>query len=399
MKITRVQSLSVTVIIITLVLICPFCVTAQNTAKLHQKSLVIDTHNDFLSQSVEKGYVFDQPLKGKTHSDLGRMNEAGLDIQIFSVWCDARPDAFAFANREIDTLYAIVNRNPDRLKLIYNPSDLKYVVKKKIHGAMIGVEGGHMIENDLAKLDSLYKRGTRYMTLTWNNSTPRASSAMGETNGTIPQDKKGLSPFGRDVVKRMNELGMMVDLSHVGEQTFKDAMSVTTKPVIVSHSCSWTLAPVFRNLKDYQIDAVGKNGGVICINFFSGFIDSNFMKRQNAFLDIHKAEKDSLMKTGKQQFFVEDYLFQKYPAEVAGLRPPLSMLIDHIDYFVKRIGADHVGLGSDFDGINSAPQELNGIEDFPKITAALKQRGYSNKDIKKILGENVARVFRENQHK
>jgi len=261
------------------------------------------------------------------------------------------------------------------------------------------VEGGHMIEDDLAKLDSLYKRGTRYMTLTWNNSTPWASSAMGETNGTIPQDKKGLSAFGRDVVKRMNELGMMVDLSHVGEQTFKDAMSVTTKPVIVSHSCAWTLAPVFRNLKDYQIDAVGKNGGVICINFFSGFVDSNFMKRQTAFLELHKAEKDSLMKTGKQQFFVEDYLFQKYPVEVAGLRPPLSMLIDHIDYIVKRIGADHVGLGSDFDGINSAPQELNGIEDFPKITAALKQRGYSNKDIKKILGENVARVFRENQHK
>jgi len=399
MKITPVKTLSFSVIVMALFSICPDSLFAQNTAKLHQKATVIDTHNDFLSQSVEKGFVFDQSLKGKTHSDLGRMNEAGLDIQIFSVWCDARPDAFAFANREIDTLYAIVNRNPGRLKLIYNPSDLKYVIKKNIHGAMIGVEGGHMIEDDLAKLDSLYKRGTRYMTLTWNNSTPWASSAMGETNGTIQQDKKGLSPFGRDVVKRMNELGMMVDLSHVGEQTFKDAMSVTTKPVIVSHSCAWTLAPVFRNLKDYQIDAVGKNGGVICINFFSGFVDSNFMKRQTAFLELHKAEKDSLMKTGKQQFFVEDYLFQKYPVEVAGLRPPLSMLIDHIDYIVKRIGADHVGLGSDFDGINSAPQELNGIEDFPKITAALKQRGYSNKDIKKILGENVARVFRENQHK
>jgi len=352
MKIIPVKTLSVSVMAVALFSVCPDSVFAQNTAKLHQKAVVIDTHNDFLSQSVEKGYVFDQPLKGKTHSDLGRMNEAGLDIQIFSVWCDARPDAFAFANREIDTLYAIVNRNPGRLKLIYNPSDLKYVIKKKIHGAMIGVEGGHMIEDDLAKLDSLYKRGTRYMTLTWNNSTPWASSAMGETNGTIPQDKKGLSAFGRDVVKRMNELGMMVDLSHVGEQTFKDAMSVTTKPVIVSHSCAWTLAPVFRNLKDYQIDAVGKNGGVICINFFSGFVDSNFIKRQTAFLEIHKAEKDSLLKSGKQQFFVEDYLFQKYPVEVAGLRPPLSMLIDHIDYIVKRIGADHVGLGSDFDGIN-----------------------------------------------
>jgi membrane dipeptidase len=235
------------------------------------------------------------------------------------------------------------------------------------------------------------------MTLTWNNSTPWASSAMEETNGKIPEGKKGLSPFGRDVVKRMNQLGMMVDLSHVGEQTFKDAMATTTKPVIVSHSCVWNLAHVFRNLKDDQIDAVGKNGGVICINFFSGFLDSNFMKRQKLFLETHQAEKDSLLKAGMQQFFAEDYLFQKYPAEVDGMRATLNTLMDHIDYIVKRIGADHVGLGSDFDGINSAPRELNGIEDFPKITETLKARGYSDKDIKKILGGNVARVFTENQ--
>ena len=370
---------------------------SQKKNTLHQKAVVIDTHNDFLSQSVEKGYMFDQSLKGKTHSDLGRMDAGGLDIQIFSIWCDERPDAFAFANREIDSLYSVVKRNPSTLKIIYSPGDMKTVIKKKIHGAMMGVEGGHMIENDLSKLDSLYKRGVRYMTLTWNNSTPWASSAMEETNGKIPEGKKGLSPFGRDVVKRMNQLGMMVDLSHVGEQTFKDAMATTTKPVIVSHSCVWNLAHVFRNLKDDQIDAVGKNGGVICINFFSGFLDSNFMKRQKLFLETHQAEKDSLLKAGMQQFFVEDYLFQKYPAEVDGMRATLNTLMDHIDYIVKRIGTDHVGLGSDFDGINSAPRELNGIEDFPKITEALQARGYSNKDIKKILGGNVARVFGENQ--
>ena len=373
---------------------------SQGTDKIHMKAVVIDTHNDFLSQSVEKGYSYDQSLKGKTHSDLGRMNEAGLDIQIFSVWCDERPDAFAFANREIDSLYAVLSRNPGTLKMIYTPADLNYVIKKKMHGAMIGVEGGHMIENDLSKLDSLFKRGARYMTLTWNNSVPWASSAMEETNGKIPQDKRGLSEFGRSVVKRMNELGMMVDLSHVGEQTFKDAMAVTTKPVIVSHSCAWTLAPVFRNLKDYQIDAVGKNKGVICINFYSGFIDSNFMKRNDAFLKAHKSEIDSLKNAGKEQFFREEFLFQKYPAEVQSLRPPLSMLIDHIDYIVKRIGADHVGIGSAFDGISSAPRQLNGIEDFPKITAALKARGYSDKDINKILaGGNVTRVFKENQQR
>ena len=369
----------------------------QNTSRLHEEAVVIDTHNDFLSQSVEKGYMFDQSLKGKTHSDLARMKEGGLDIQIFSVWCDARPDAFAFANREIDSLYSVIKRNPSSMKMIYTPSDLTTTIKQKKQGAMIGVEGGHMIEDNLAKLDSLFKRGARYMTLTWNNSTSWASSAMEETNGKIPADKRGLTPFGKSVVKRMNELGMMVDLSHVGEQTFKDAIATTTKPVIVSHSCVWNLNPVFRNLKDYQIDAVGKNGGVICINFFSGFLDSNFTKRNKTFLETHKTERDSLMSAGKGQFFAEDYLFQKYHQETEDMRAPLSLLLDHIDYIVKRIGADHIGLGSDFDGINSAPKELNGIEDFPKITAALKSRGYSDKDIKKILGGNVERVFRKNQ--
>ena len=381
--------------VITFVLVCPSY--AQNTDKLHNSSIVVDTHNDFLSKAVEHGYQFDKHLSGITHSDIFRMDSGKIDIQIFSVWCEARPDAFAFANREIDSLYAILQRNPDKLQIIYSPSDLKKVMKEKKHGAMIGVEGGHMIENDIAKLDSLYKRGTRYMTLTWNNSNPWASSAMDESKGTIANDKKGLSPFGRDVVKRMNELGMMVDLSHVGEQTFKDAIATTKKPVIVSHSCVWNLVPVFRNLKDDQIDAVGKNGGVICINFYSGFLDSNFMKRNTAFFQLHQAEKDSLLKAGKASFFMEDYLFEKYPAEVDSMKATLSQMMDHIDYIVKRIGVNHVGLGSDFDGINSAPRELNGIQDFPKITTALKARGYSDKDIQKILGGNVIRVFKENQ--
>jgi membrane dipeptidase len=145
---------------------------SQNTDKLHSSAIVVDTHNDFLSKSVEHGYQFDKHLNGITHSDIFRMDSGKIDIQIFSIWCEARPDAFAFANREIDSLYAILKRNPDKLQIIYSPSDLKKVIKEKKHGAMIGVEGGHMIENDITKLDSLYKRGTRYMTLTWNNSNP-----------------------------------------------------------------------------------------------------------------------------------------------------------------------------------------------------------------------------------
>jgi len=253
-----------------------------------------------------------------------------------------------------------------------------------------------MIENDISKLDSLYKRGVRYMTLTWNNSTSWATSAMEETHDSLLHQPKGLNDFGKQVVKRMNALGMMVDLSHVGEQTFWDAINTTSKPVIVSHSCAYSLCPVFRNLKDDQIKAVGKNGGVIDLNFYSGFIDSNFEKRNTAFMNEHKAEFDSMRKTGQPEFFAQVYLYTKYKNESEQFRPPLSMLLDHLDYIVKLIGVDHVGLGSDFDGISSAPQQLNEVSDFPLITQELVRRGYSKKDIYKILGGNFIRVYKAN---
>jgi membrane dipeptidase len=192
----------------------------------------------------------------------------------------------------------------------------------------------------------------------------------------------------------MNQMGMMVDISHVGEQTVRDILNVTTKPVIASHSSVYNLCPHPRNLKDEQILAVGKNGGVIFINFYSGFIDSNYMHRKKTFLQSHQQEVDSLKKLNMNPSDVEEWLFKKHAAEVELLRPTIGQLIDHFDYVVRLIGVDHVGLGSDFDGIESAPRELNGVEDFPKITAALLQRGYSKKDVKKILGENFLRVYK-----
>ena len=391
-----------------LLLSISFTTYSQDYLSLHQKAVVVDSHNDFFSKSVEKGYAFDQDLKGKTHSDLQRMKQGGIDIQVFSIWCDGTlgkgKDA-AQANREIDSVYAVVQRNPATMQFIFTPQDAKKVIKEKKFGVMMGMEGGHMIEDDLANLTRFYERGVRYMTLTWNNSTSWATSAMFESAvkdslAKIPGFKAsrplGLSDFGESVVKRMNELGMLVDLSHVGEQTFWDAIQTTTKPVLVSHSCAYTLCPVFRNLKDDQIRAIGENGGVIQVNFFSGFVDSNFKKRNEAFLLKHKAEKDSLKAANPVEFFADDYLFEKYADEVKGLRPPLSMLLDHIDYIVKLIGVDHVGLGSDFDGINSAPQELEDVTNMSLITRELLKRNYSKSDIKKILGGNFLRLFKEN---
>jgi len=235
------------------------------------------------------------------------------------------------------------------------------------------------------------------MTVTWNNSTPWATSALDETTKADSLKHKGLTDFGKQIIKRMNELGMLVDLSHVGEQTFWDAIATTTKPVLVSHSCVYALCPHRRNLKDEQIKAVAKNGGVIHLNFYSGFLDPAFENRSDAFTVKHKKEMDSLLKVNPEPYFMEVYLFNKYPDEVRGLRPPMSLLLDHLDYIVKMVGVDYVGMGSDFDGVNSLPAGLDGVEDFPKITEELIKRGYSKKDIEKILGGNFLRVFKANE--
>jgi len=382
----------------------PMILNGQSYKKLHARAIVVDTHNDIPSKAIEMGLSFDQDLEGKTDSDLRRMRKGGVDVQLFSIWSDGnQKDPYAWANRQIDTVMAWTNRNPDRMMTAFTTTAINSAVKEKKLAVLFGLEGGHMIENDLKKLDSLYKRGVRYMTLTWNNSTDWATSALDETTGWgVLKDstrQKGLTVFGRKVVKHMNELGMLVDLSHVGEQTFWDAIKITTKPVLVSHSCAYALCPHRRNLKDDQILAIGKNGGVIHLNFYSGFIDSTFEKKSDAFLALHKQEVDSLLKINPEPYFMQVYLFTKYPEDVNSIRPPLYMLLDHLDHIVKLIGVDHVGLGSDFDGVNSLPRELNDITAMPLITRELLKRGYNKTDILKILGGNFMRLLEANEPK
>lgn len=370
---------------------------SQVYKKLHNEAIVIDTHNDVLSSATMRGLDIGNNLKGKTHSDIARFKKGGIDIQVFSIFCDekfGRDTAFKFANIEIDSLYAIVSRHSDKMMMVTSPEQLQQAVKEKKLGCMIGVEGGHMIEDRMNYLDSLFQRGARYLTLTWNNSTSWASSAKDETNKETGAN--GLNDFGKSIVHRMNDLGMMVDLSHTGEKTFWDVIQSTKKPVLLSHSSVYRLCPVFRNLKDDQIKAIAKNGGVIQVNFYSGFIDSNYQKNRKAIFDKHSMEKDSLKELGIPDFEISETLAKKYKKEMDAIRPPLSLLIDHIDYIVKLAGIDYVGLGADMDGIESLPQGLNGVEDFPKITMALLKRGYSETDIRKILGGNFIRVFEAN---
>ncbi|MGC3944660.1 MAG: dipeptidase [Chryseolinea sp.] len=372
-------------------------VTAQSYKQIHQKAIVVDTHNDILMKADDQKLVFDQDLRGKASTDLKRWKEGGLDVQIFSVYCDgAAEKPYAYANREMDILDAVATRNPDKIVKVANSAELMKVVRQGKIAAMFGVEGGHMIEDDLGKLEALYKRGARYLTLTHNVAPSWATSAADETTKpNLPH--KGLTDFGKQVVQRMNQLGMMVDVSHVGEQTFWDVIKLTSKPIIASHSSVYALTPHRRNLKDDQIRAIAKNGGVIQINFNPGFIDSTFSKKENAFLQKHAAENDSLMKSGMDDFYASDYLYNKYADEVNAIRPALALVIDHIDYIVKLVGADYVGLGSDFDGITLNPRDLDDVTAYPLITKALVERGYKEKDIIKILGGNFLRVLKANE--
>jgi membrane dipeptidase len=373
--------------------------SSQSIRKLHYKAILVDTHNDVLSSQTLEGKDISHRLT-TGHSDLDRWKEGGVDVQFFSVWTDRmsrnKEGFYKDANQEIDSLEVLALKNYDRMMLATTYHEVKKSIRQHKLAALIGVEGGHMIEDDLNKLEELYKRGMRYMTLTWNNSTTWATSAMDETQHADSLNHKGLTDFGKQIVHRMNELGIIVDLSHVGEQTFYDAIAIVTKPVLLSHSSVWNICPVFRNVKDEQIKAVAKNGGVICINFYSGFIDSNFAKKMSQLEGTEgKRIKDSLGQ-GYDAAKLNEIWNKYFSAQLEPYRPTISELVNHIDYIVKLVGDDYVGIGSDFDGVSSLPIGMDDVTKYPLITEELKSRGYSNRSIKKILGGNVMRVMKAN---
>ncbi|MDD5464618.1 MAG: dipeptidase [Candidatus Moranbacteria bacterium] len=373
---------------------------SKDFKKIHSHAIVVDTHNDVLMRAVEGEDLSFRTVRG--HCDLIRLKEGGVDVQIFSIWCGenyGKGTAFARANQILDTLNSLVLRNPNTIAFAHNEHDLRKILHQKKLAALIGVEGGHMIEDSLFYLDSLAKRGMNYLTLTWNNSTSWATSAADETEHGDSLAFKGLTDFGKQVIQRLNKLGVMVDLSHVGEKTFWDAIAVAKKPVIVSHSSVYAICPQWRNLKDDQIKAVAKNNGVICVNFYSGFLDSTFERKAKAIKDSNKIMIDSITQLYTDHHQTNIIIDSLLKSQFETIRPPLSLLIDHIDYLVKLAGINHVGIGSDFDGVESVPQEMDDVTFLPNITRELLRRGYTEKQIDKILGGNVLRVLKANWRK
>lgn len=373
---------------------------SNELSKIHKRIVLVDTHNDLLtSQTMEGKDVSHRLTTG--HSDIPRLKEGGVDVQFFSVWTGekARNEEgfFKDAMEQIDSLEFIAIRNVDKMKITADYDEIKKILRQNKLVSLIGVEGGHMIEEDLEKLETLYKRGMSYLTLTHNNSISWASSARDETERVETLTQKGLNDFGREVVKRLNERGIMIDLSHVGEKTFYDVLELTTKPVILSHSSVYAISPHFRNVNDEQIKAVAKNNGVICINFYSSFLNEEF---NTAYEKLMGPEGETI-KDSVQGLYTERKDKVKYWEEyVAGMleryRPSYTSIVDHIDYIVKLVGVDYVGIGADLDGVDSLPVGFDDATDYPLITAELMKRGYSTRDIKKIMGKNVLRVLKAN---
>jgi membrane dipeptidase len=371
--------------------------------EIHQSALVIDTHADTPQMFLDGNYdIGSTDPKSPAHISLDKAKAGNLGAEFFSIWVDpgtVPPDHFARHTLDlIDSVYDQAARHPDRMMMAFSADDIERAHKQGKFAALMGIEGGHSIENDLHLLRDFYRLGVRYMTLSWSNTNEWADSS-GDINNPKVEHHNGLTDFGQQVVLEMNRLGMLVDISHVADKTFYDTIAVSKAPVIASHSSARALTNHPRNMTDDMLRAVAKNGGVVQVNFFDGFIDEDYLKASEA----QKSERDAAIKAfgdqtkaaGKELTYVDmDRIGREWTAKIP--RPPLKSLLDHFDHIAKVAGIDHVGLGSDFDGVSGAtPQGIDSAADLPKITQGLLDRGYSGDDIRKILGGNIMRVFRE----
>jgi len=383
--------------------------TAQNDIQvnpraraIHDSAIVIDTHADTPQRFVDENFdIGNTDPNDHGHLSLDKARAGNLGAEFFSIWVDPDTNQGHFAKRTldlIDSVYEQAARHPDHMMMAYSVADIERARKERKLAALMGIEGGHSIENDVRLLRDFYRLGVRYMTLSWSNTNEWADSS-GDISDPKVEHHNGLTDFGKQVVLEMNRLGMMVDISHVSDKTFWDAISVTKAPVIASHSSSRALSSAPRNMTDDMLRAVAKNGGVVDVNFFSGFDDQKYWDTVQAQREEQKAaiqaQLEKMKAEGKTPTYLDaDRIQREYIAKIP--RPPFKVLIDQIDHIAKVAGVDHVGLGSDFDGVSGAtPEGMNSAADLPKITQGLLDRGYSAEDIHKILGGNVLRVFAE----
>jgi membrane dipeptidase len=364
--------------------------------------LVMDGHADTPQRFVDEGWEFDAPL-GAGHLNLETARLGGLSAEFFAIWVDPSqwPGRFAFRTLQlIDGVYEQLRKHPRDLQLGLTAEDVLHAHSDGRFCVLLGLEGGHSIENSLDLLRIYHRLGVRYMTLTWANTNEWADSSGDLDDPTITHHG-GLTAFGRDVVREMNRLGMMVDVSHVSDKTFWDVLETTRAPVIASHSSARALASAPRNLTDEQLRSLATSDGVAMVNFYPSFIDDAWRDAWSA----TSTERETLYAAAAAPYiqrgepvpysvplkvdrdFYTERLSETLP------RPSLERVVDHIDHMVQVAGIDHVGIGSDFDGFAILPAGMESAADLPKIAASLKTRGYTSEQVRKMLGGNLLRVF------
>ncbi|HXD34416.1 MAG TPA: dipeptidase [Pyrinomonadaceae bacterium] len=370
----------------------------SDPGEIHRRAIAIDLHADTTQRMLDEGVDLSQRLSDG-HLDSVRAKEGGLDAQFFSIWVEPElygargPGAMKRADAQIAAVRELAEKHPDIWQMATSAADVRRIAGEGKLSALLGLEGGYAIDDRIENVERYYNMGVRYMSPAWTVSTDWAGSSGDEAGRT-----RGLNEFGKQVVLEMNRLGMMVDVSHVSDKTFWDIVATSKKPIIATHSACRAIANVPRNLDDDMIRSLAKTGGVVCVIFYPPFLEPGW----SALKDRVDAEIAPLVKRASEEE-KGDTAHKKLArdrvrrAEFLKRLPPVMVtrIVDHIDHIVKLVGIDHVGVGSDFDGIQATVKDLSSVADLPNLTRELLRRGYTQSDVEKILGGNVLRVMEE----
>ena len=365
---------------------------SERAKQIHRASYVWDGHNDLPwalrernDLRIERTDLNNEP---KLHTDIPRLRAGNVGAQFWSVFVPSKTrhtgTAFQTTIEQIDCVYALVKKYPDVFEIALNSNDVERIRSSGKIASLMGVEGGHSIENSIGKLKELFARGARYMTLTHGDTLDWADAATDDSKSD------GLSPFGEEIVREMNRMGMLVDLSHVSPATMSDALDITTAPIIFSHSSAMSIANHPRNVPDDILRRVKSNGGIVMINFFSGFVVPESAKNMK---DMFGVRREFEKEFGSDSDLAKNAMLKWrsshpiYPGDA-------SIVVEHIDHVAKIAGVDHVGLGSDYDGIEVVPKGLEDVSTYPLLTELLLRKGYSESDIHKIMSGNMMRVLK-----
>jgi membrane dipeptidase len=372
--------------------------TPSDPALIHQRAVTVDMHADTAQRMVDENVDINSRLPDG-HLDAVRAKEGGLDAQFFSIWVEPQlfglggPGAMKRADIQIDAVNALAKNHPETWQMATTAADVRKAAEAGKLAALMGLEGGYAIDERMENVERYYRMGVRYMSPAWSVSTSWAGSSGDEVGKT-----RGLSVFGQQVVREMNRLGMMVDVSHVSDKTFWDIVNTSSKPVIATHSGCRAIADVPRNLTDDMIVALAKTGGVVNVIFYPEHIEPGWSEKKK---QVDAQISELVQRASEEEH--GDAAHKKLArdrvraVEYAKRLPPVtvSRIVDHIDHIVKLVGIDHVGIGSDFDGVQAVPADLKSVADLPNLTKELLRRGYSESDIDKILGGNMLRVMEE----